>query len=94
MWKGMAGPQGARAGVFAAYLAREGMTAPDGVFEGKYGFWNQLMDGASYELPIPDEFAGPHVCRSANDDQIVSDPFQLPGARNGRSETTQEGRRA
>ena len=27
MWKGMAGPQGARAGVFAAYLAREGMTA-------------------------------------------------------------------
>ena len=31
MWKGMAGPQGARAGVFAAYLAREGMTAPDGV---------------------------------------------------------------
>ena len=58
MWKGLAGPQGARAGVFAAYLAREGMTAPDGVFEGKYGFWNQLMNGASYELPIPHEFAG------------------------------------
>lgn len=57
MWKGMAGPQGARAGVFAAYLAREGMTAPDGVFEGKYGFWNQLMDGIRYDLPIPDNFA-------------------------------------
>ena len=57
MWKGMAGPQGARAGVFAAYLAREGMTAPDGVFEGKYGFWNQLMAGARYELPVPDKFS-------------------------------------
>ena len=54
MWKGMAGPQGARAGVFAAYLAREGMTAPDGVFEGKFGFWNQLMDGEQFEL---------HSCR-------------------------------
>lgn len=58
MWKGMAGPQGARAGVTAAYLAREGMTGPDGVFEGKYGFWNQLMDGASFELPLPASFDG------------------------------------
>ncbi len=58
MWKGMAGPQGARAGVFAAYLAREGMTAPDGAFEGKFGFWNQLMDGKQYELPLPATFSG------------------------------------
>jgi 2-methylcitrate dehydratase len=57
MWKGMAGPQGARAGVFAAYLAREGMTAPDGAFEGKYGFWNQLMDGKQFEVPIPRDFS-------------------------------------
>lgn len=57
MWKGMAGPQGARAGVFAAYLAREGMTAPDDVFEGKYGVWNQLMNGEQYKLPIPDDFS-------------------------------------
>ncbi len=54
MWKGMAGPQGARAGVFAAYLAKAGMTGPDGVFEGKFGFWNQLMEGESFDLPIPD----------------------------------------
>jgi len=47
----MAGPQGARAGVNAAYMAREGMTGPDGVFEGKFGFWNQLMDGTSFDLP-------------------------------------------
>jgi 2-methylcitrate dehydratase len=58
MWKGMAGPQGARAGVFAAYLAREGMTAPDGVFEGQYGFWNQLMGGHAYEIPLSESLAG------------------------------------
>jgi 2-methylcitrate dehydratase len=57
MWKGMGGPQGARAGVFAAYLARHGMTAPDGVFEGKYGFWAQLMAGDTFDVPIPTEFA-------------------------------------
>jgi 2-methylcitrate dehydratase len=33
------------------------MTAPDGAFEGKYGFWNQLMDGVQYELPVPDKFS-------------------------------------
>jgi len=58
MWKGMAGPQGARAGVFAAYLAREGMTGPDGVFEGKFGLWNQMMGGAAYRLPLPRDFEG------------------------------------
>jgi 2-methylcitrate dehydratase len=58
MWKGMAGPQGARAGVFAAYLAREGMTGPDGVFEGKYGFWQQMMQGETFDLPIPARFEG------------------------------------
>jgi len=56
MWKGMAGPQGARAGVFAAYLAREGMTGPDDVFEGKYGVWNQLMDGKVFDVPLPARF--------------------------------------
>lgn len=56
MWKGMAGPQGARAGVNAAYMARAGMTGPDGVFEGKYGFWNQLMAGKTFDLPLPARF--------------------------------------
>ena len=56
MWKGMAGPQGARAGVHAAYLAREGMTGPDGIFEGKFGFWNQLMGGTGYDIPLPPQF--------------------------------------
>ncbi len=58
MWKGMAGPQGARAGVNAAYMAREGMTGPDGVFEGKFGFWNQLMGGQTFDVPMPEKFNG------------------------------------
>ena len=58
MWKGMAGPQGARAGVFAAYLAREGMTGPEDVFEGKYGLWNQMMGGQRYDLPLPARLEG------------------------------------
>ncbi|HEX2826027.1 MAG TPA: MmgE/PrpD family protein [Burkholderiales bacterium] len=56
MWKGMAGPQGARAGVFAAYLASAGMTGPDGVFEGKFGLWRQMMGGEAFDLPIPARF--------------------------------------
>jgi 2-methylcitrate dehydratase len=58
MWKGMAGPQGARAGVFAAYLAREGMTGPEGIFEGRYGLWQQMMRGETFDLPIPSTFDG------------------------------------
>ena len=58
MWKGMAGPQGAKAGVFAAYMARAGMTGPDDVFEGKFGLWKQMMGGERFELPIPTEFKG------------------------------------
>ena len=56
MWKGMAGPQGARGGVFAAYLAREGMTGPDDVFEGKFGLWKQMMNGEHFDLPLPLDF--------------------------------------
>lgn len=58
MWKGMAGPQGARGGVNAAYMAREGMTGPSGVFEGKFGFWNQLMAGKTFDVPIPAKLDG------------------------------------
>lgn len=58
MWKGMAGPQGARAGVFAACLSRAGMTGPDGVFEGEFGFWNQLMGGSACEVAFPAAFGG------------------------------------
>lgn len=58
MWKGMAGPQGARAGVFAAYLAREGMTGPDDIFEGKYGLWKQTLGDRVFDLPLPERLEG------------------------------------
>ncbi len=55
MWKGMAGPQGTRQGVFAAYLAAAGMTGPEDIFEGDFGLWNQLF-GEAFDLPIPEHF--------------------------------------
>ena len=55
MWKGMAGPAGARQGVFAALLAREGMSGPDQPFDGDYGVWKQMF-GEQYQIPIPTKF--------------------------------------
>jgi len=40
MWKGGAGPDAARNGVFAALLAEAGMTGPEKVFEGRHGLEN------------------------------------------------------
>ena len=56
MWKGMAGPAGARQGVFASLLAREGMSGPDQPFEGDYGFWKQMF-GEQYQIPVPNKFS-------------------------------------
>lgn len=42
MWKGCAAANAARNGVFAAYLARDGMTGPPEIFEGEKGFFNQV----------------------------------------------------
>src|SRR5207249_2018377 len=39
MWKGCAGPNGARHGIFAAQLARDGMTGPYNAYEGIFGIW-------------------------------------------------------
>jgi 2-methylcitrate dehydratase len=52
MWKGCAGPNGARNGIFAALLAREGMTGPFQAFEGVFGVWKQALGGTSYDVPI------------------------------------------
>ena len=43
MWKGSAGGNAARAGVFAAQLAAEGMTGPPEPFEGRRGLWDQAV---------------------------------------------------
>jgi 2-methylcitrate dehydratase len=42
MWKGCATAAAARSGVFAAMLAKEGMTGPTAAFEGRHGVWEQV----------------------------------------------------
>ena len=42
MWKGCAAANAARNGVFAALLAKHGMTGPSPVFEGEMGFFKQV----------------------------------------------------
>jgi 2-methylcitrate dehydratase len=42
MWKGASFANAARNGVFAARLAREGMTGPSPIFEGEMGFFRQV----------------------------------------------------
>ena len=42
MWKGCATAASARAGVFAALLAADGMTGPTAAFEGRHGVWDQV----------------------------------------------------
>jgi len=50
MWKGASFANAARNGVFAALLAREGMTGPAPIFEGEMGFFKQVS--GSFELDI------------------------------------------
>ena len=54
MWKGCAGPNGARNGIFAARLAREGMSGPFNAFEGIFGVWNQTLSGKKFDINLPD----------------------------------------
>ena len=49
MWKGCACAASARAGVFAALLAKEGMSAPTRAFEGRHGVFEQVT--RPFELP-------------------------------------------
>jgi 2-methylcitrate dehydratase len=42
MWKGCATAVAAKAGLFAALLAGEGMTGPTEAFEGRHGMWEQV----------------------------------------------------
>lgn len=64
MWKGCAGPNAARNGVFAALLAWEGMTGPNQIIEGRCGLWNQVtgpfdlgpFGGKNHPFKIEDTF--------------------------------------
>lgn len=42
MWKGCAAADASRNGIFAAQLAREGLTGPEQAIEGKYGLWRKV----------------------------------------------------
>jgi 2-methylcitrate dehydratase len=55
-WKGCAGANAARNGVFAALLAQEGFTGPAAVFEGVGGLWEVVGE---FTWPLPDA-RGPH----------------------------------
>jgi len=43
MWKGMAGPHGTKAGIFAAQLAECGVTGPFEPFDGSEGLWAKML---------------------------------------------------
>jgi 2-methylcitrate dehydratase len=49
-WKGCAFANAARNGVFAAILAKHGMTGPSEIFEGEMGFMKQVS--GPFELPL------------------------------------------
>ena len=55
MWKGCAAANGCSNAVFAAMLARMGMTGPLEVFEGRGGLIQALTEDGVYEL---ESFAG------------------------------------
>ena len=50
-WKGCAGANAARNAVFAALLAKEGITGPMAVFEGDGGLWHAI---GRYDWPLPE----------------------------------------
>jgi len=79
MWKGCAGPNGARHGIFAAYLAQEGMTGPYNAYEGTFGLWQQGM-GKRAEFSLPSgPLAPPLGLNQTNIKRYpVRDSCQLP----------------
>jgi 2-methylcitrate dehydratase len=59
MWKGCATAAAVRNAVFAAGLAREGMTGPAEPFEGSMGLWDQVT--GPFEVSLPADPDGPMV---------------------------------
>ena len=79
MWKGCAGPNGARNGIFAATLAAEGLTGPYHPFEGVFGIWNQTT-GKPFEvnLPPPGPLSSCGLMQTNIKTYPVRDSCQLP----------------
>ncbi len=55
MWKGISFAEAGRNGVFAAMLARGGMTGPSPIFEGEMGFFKQISGPFTLDI---DSFGG------------------------------------
>ena len=73
MWKGCAGPNAARNGLFAALLASEGMEGPNQIIEGRHGLWNKVT--GHFEL---DAFGGQGRPFKIEETFIKSLPVQYP----------------
>jgi len=67
MWKGASFSNAARNGVFAALLAREGMTGPSPIFEGEMGFFRQVSGKFSLDVR---KFGGRRGTYKVNDTYI------------------------
>ncbi|MDF2434863.1 MAG: 2-methylcitrate dehydratase [Mucilaginibacter sp.] len=70
-WKGIAGPNGSRNGLFAAQMAAEGITGPANAFEGSKGFIKQLK--TPFELG---PFGGPARTLRIEDTYFKSLPIR------------------
>jgi len=64
MWKGCAAANAARNGVFAAVLAKHGMTGPSPIFEGEMGFFRQVSGEFGLRLEkAPGKLVETHIKR-------------------------------
>lgn len=61
MWKGCAAANAARNGVFAALLAKRGMTGPSPVFEGEMGFFKQVSGEFKLDLSGEHKLLETHI---------------------------------
>jgi 2-methylcitrate dehydratase len=52
MWKGVRSAEAMKCGVWAALLAREGMTGPPQPFEGRGGLWSRNGRGREFTMPV------------------------------------------
>lgn len=59
MWKACAVPNATRQAVFAALLAQKGMTGPDPIFEGRWGFFKAVSNGPFELGPLGGDSAQP-----------------------------------
>ena len=52
MWKGVRSAEATKCGIWAAILAREGMTGPPQPFEGRGGLWSRNGRGREFTMPV------------------------------------------